>query len=198
MHSNNAYLCLVVGLAMTTTSYAIRKGDSQQDVINELGEPVRQVNSGQLTTLTYPKGSVQVRAGKVVSFTPQLSPAGTAAATAPDKEKTKRGGGKVDLEKLLVPGKITIVDFYAEWCGPCKALAPSIEKLVASEPDVYLRKVDIVDWESAVARQHGIRSVPSVRVYGPDGKQVGQGTSAFEAIKAHVEAAKAASRKEST
>ncbi len=58
--------------------------------------------------------------------------------------------------------KPAIVDFYATWCGPCKALSPVLENL-AEEYDgkVYIYKVD-VDKERELAQAFGIRSIPTL------------------------------------
>lgn len=57
-----------------------------------------------------------------------------------------------------------LVDFWAPWCVPCKALMPRIEQLAAQHPGVKVVKVDCEahrDW----AREQGIRSVPTLRAY---------------------------------
>jgi putative thioredoxin len=66
-----------------------------------------------------------------------------------------------------------LVDFWAEWCGPCKALAPLLEKIVtASEGAVRLAKLDI-DSNQEFAGHNGIRSIPTVRLF-VDGAAVGE------------------------
>lgn len=65
-----------------------------------------------------------------------------------------------------------IVDFYANWCMPCKMLAPIIEK-VATENNIKLAKVD-VDENENLAREFGIMSIPTVYVY-----KNGERTSSF-------------------
>lgn len=82
-------------------------------------------------------------------------------------------GQQVDIKQHLALGNITLVDFYADWCGPCKQLYPTIEELVKSDPEIAVRKIDIVDWESAVSKQYGIHSIPHVDVYDRKGKLVG-------------------------
>jgi thiol-disulfide isomerase/thioredoxin len=82
-------------------------------------------------------------------------------------------GGAVDISKHLAPGNVTIVDFYADWCGPCKQLSPSLEQMANTDPQVALRKIDIVNWNTAVAKQYSIRSIPQVNVYNRGGDLVG-------------------------
>ena len=64
-----------------------------------------------------------------------------------------------------------VVDFWAAWCGPCRALGPAIESEVAKrEGTIELVKVD-VDAEQALAAEYGIQSIPTVAVF-RDGKPV--------------------------
>ena len=58
-----------------------------------------------------------------------------------------------------------LVDFWAEWCGPCRSLAPTIEKLAASyDGKVKVGKLDI-DENQYTALNYGIRSIPTVMLF---------------------------------
>jgi thiol-disulfide isomerase/thioredoxin len=83
-------------------------------------------------------------------------------------------GQRVDLNAALVAGKITVVDFGADWCSPCRTLDEVMAGVLTKNPRVALRKVNIIDWESPVAAQHlsGVAELPYVRVYAPDGRIV--------------------------
>ena len=63
-----------------------------------------------------------------------------------------------------------LIDFYADWCGPCRMLAPTVEEVAAERPDVVVGKVN-VDSEGELARRFGIFSIPTVVIL-KDGKEV--------------------------
>jgi len=60
--------------------------------------------------------------------------------------------------------KIIIVDFAAEWCGPCKTLGPILDTVAQENPDVQVVKVD-VDENSDLSVEYGIRSIPTVFIF---------------------------------
>src|SRR6058998_259832 len=100
-------------------------------------------------------------------------------------------GAQVDINKHLALGSVTVVDFYADWCGPCRQLSPSLEQMARSDPDVALRKVDIVNWRTAVVQQFNIHSIPQVNVYNRGGSLVGTVNGAdIDTIKRYVAQAK--------
>lgn len=72
-------------------------------------------------------------------------------------------GEKVDLEQLVSTHRIVLVDFHADWCGPCKMLEPTVREL-AQHPDVVVAKVD-VDALPALAEALQIQGVPTVFLF---------------------------------
>jgi thiol-disulfide isomerase/thioredoxin len=89
-------------------------------------------------------------------------------------------GEKVELADHLAKGKYTVVDFYAPWCPPCRALGPVLERLAASQSSrLALRKVDIVDWTMPVAEQYRIEALPHLMLFDPEGRRVAEGDAVF-------------------
>jgi thioredoxin 1 len=68
-----------------------------------------------------------------------------------------------DLESFVNDHDIVLVDYYADWCGPCKMLEPTVEE-IATETNVLVAKVDIDELQS-LAQEKGIRSVPTLQFY---------------------------------
>lgn len=67
-------------------------------------------------------------------------------------------------EKLtdIIKDDITVVDFYATWCGPCRMLSPVLEEI--SNENIKVIKVDI-DQAEELTRSFGIMSVPTIQIY---------------------------------
>jgi thiol-disulfide isomerase/thioredoxin len=83
-------------------------------------------------------------------------------------------GEAVDL--VPVPGKVTIFDFWATWCEPCKKLDPALVELVREHPGkVALRRIDVVDWDSAATARYltpGGFDLPHVKIYDATGTEI--------------------------
>lgn len=100
-------------------------------------------------------------------------------------------GAQVDINQHIALGNVTVIDFYVDWCGPCRRLSPSLEQMARSDPEIALRKIDIVNWKTAVVQQFNIDSIPQVNVYDRSGRLVGtvEGVD-FERVKSYVAQAK--------
>ena len=73
---------------------------------------------------------------------------------------------KEEYSELLNNNELVFVDFYADWCGPCKRLAPLLEEL--KEIDVLKVNVDLFD---SLSRSYGIMSIPTLILF-ENGKEI--------------------------
>jgi len=69
-----------------------------------------------------------------------------------------------NLDSTIRDHDIVLIDFWAEWCGPCRNFAPVFEKVAENHPDIAFGKVDIED-QQEVAQRFGIRSIPTLAVF---------------------------------
>jgi thioredoxin 1 len=67
------------------------------------------------------------------------------------------------FQELIEANAVVLVDYYADWCGPCKMLEPTVEE-IADETEAAVLKVDI-DALQEFASSKGIRSVPTLEFY---------------------------------
>lgn len=76
---------------------------------------------------------------------------------------------EVENNNLAVDhSRISVVDFNAEWCGPCKALHPILEEIANEHPEIDVYFVD-VDMNEELAAQYNIRSIPTLVYHREDG-----------------------------
>ncbi len=85
-------------------------------------------------------------------------------------------GKKENFNEEISTGKV-LVDFYAEWCGPCKMISPILEELESSMDDLKVIKVD-VDNEQEIAAHHGVMAMPTMIIF-KDGQKVDQKVGAM-------------------
>ena len=74
--------------------------------------------------------------------------------------------------ELLNSNRNVIVDFYAEWCGPCKMIAPILERLAAANQHVTFVKVN-VDEAQELTRKYGVSAMPTFMAF-VNGSKVGE------------------------
>ena len=96
----------------------------------------------------------------------------TDTAPNPETESTSQPvavDSATELDDLVASHDVILVDFYADWCGPCKMLEPVVETL-AEETDATVAKVD-VDVNQQLASTYDVRGVPTLVLFA-DGTQV--------------------------
>ena len=109
--------------------------------------------------------------------------------------RTDAKGAKVDVKKTVVPGKITVIDFYADWCGPCHVLETRLHHYMTANPNLALRRVNIGKWDNDAAKQatreFRAEALPYIRVYDAKGKFVADVTGGlWDQVLAAIEKAK--------
>jgi len=70
-----------------------------------------------------------------------------------------------NFEEEILNGEITaIVDFYAEWCGPCKMMSPIIDEIATENPNIKVAKIN-VDENEELAAKYNIMSIPTIIIF---------------------------------
>jgi thiol-disulfide isomerase/thioredoxin len=99
-------------------------------------------------------------------------------------------GAAVALQTMPVKGKITVVDCYSLYCPPCLRLAPLLEELAEKQTDLKIITLNInrpevqgrIDWQSPLAKQLGLRSIPHFLIFDPEGRLTAQGSEARQQV----------------
>ena len=115
---------------------------------------------------------------------------GQSYAGAVQEANAGKGGQPIDLNKLPVRGKITVVDFFSQYCPPCMQLAPLLEQLAQKRSDLVIKKVNIqrpevsgkIDWQSPLAKQLGLQSIPHFMIFNAKGRLEAQGQEATKQV----------------
>lgn len=86
---------------------------------------------------------------------------------------------EANFEDTLKKGGILFIDFWAAWCGPCRAFAPTFEAAAGKHADITFAKVD-TEKEKGLAAAFEIRSIPTLAIF-RDGIMLGQNAGALPA-----------------
>ena len=108
-----------------------------------------------------------------------------------------------DFERTITDNDIVLVDFWADWCGPCKRFAPIYEKASEEHPDITFAKLD-TDANQELSGQLGIEGIPTLMAFregvlvfnqagalpGPALKQVIDAVKGLDMVEVHKQVAK--------
>ena len=83
-------------------------------------------------------------------------------------------------ELVLKSDKPVLLDFYADWCGPCRMVGPIVEEIAAENPDIVVAKVN-VDNNPELASEFGVFSIPTMVVL-KDGKVAAKSAGASKIV----------------
>ena len=81
-----------------------------------------------------------------------------------------------NFDEILAGEKPVLLDFYADWCGPCRMVAPVIEEIAREHPEYVVGKIN-VDESPELAQKYGVFSIPTLAVV-KDGRIAGRMTGA--------------------
>lgn len=86
---------------------------------------------------------------------------------------------KANFSEILAKKDLVLIDFFAEWCGPCKMVAPILKEVKELVPDVSIIKID-VDKNQELAAKYQIRGVPTLMLF-RNGQQVWRQSGVLQA-----------------
>lgn len=100
------------------------------------------------------------------------SGSGATPSTPPAKvlSLNAEAGAMVDVEKSLAIGFVTVVDFWAEYCAPCKTIEAELMAGIADFPDIVVRKVNVGPGDSEVAKAYKLGGLPHLRIFDRKGR----------------------------
>lgn len=86
-----------------------------------------------------------------------------------------------DFKQIIDNNHLVLLDFYADWCGPCNTLSPTISKLAQEfEGEVIIKKVN-VDNNKNLASEFGVRSIPTL-IYFSNGEEIKRSSGVISEI----------------
>ena len=142
--------------------------------------------------LTNEKGEKQaVPAAETIDLTVSsknlalATPPPTLPKPAPDVASSSRPRPQAQGSIQPEHGKITIVDFYADWCGPCRRIGPVLEQIAAGNPNIVLQKVN-VDKHPDLAKEYHATAIPHIIIYDRNGGEVDTVIGANEPLVRHA------------
>lgn len=103
---------------------------------------------------------------------------GSRSLPKPTAKPFNAPGQDADFRGILGQGLVSIVYFYADWCPACRRLTPVMEEVNARFPEMQVVFMDIGDWNTPVAAEHGVNFVPYLKIYDKTGNLVADGKSA--------------------
>lgn len=125
----------------------------------------------------------------------QDAPASTAGKTSTSPTdfapvvNSANPGDKIDIQAYVQKGKITVFDFYSEYCPPCRAFAPYLKQLDQKREDLVVVKIDInrpsvtgIDWAAPVVSQYNIQSIPYFILFDASGNKIAEGANATQQV----------------
>ena len=118
---------------------------------------------------------------------PPATPGGNAMSTSRVTGRVERAD-RANFETAVLHSEVPVlVDFYADWCGPCQRLAPTLDALARELDDARIVKVNVDD-SPELARRYGVQSIPSLKVF-RDGRVVAEhvGLASREELRAMLD-----------
>ena len=83
---------------------------------------------------------------------------------------------KTNFDEIIASDKPVLIDFYADWCGPCRMVAPIVHEIAEENDNVVVGKINVDD-EPELAQRFGVMSIPTLVVM-KNGKEAARATGA--------------------